>query len=140
MIRVTCFGGSSFEEVEAYIKRTKKFFRVDWNIIKIKKCPDQRTSTLLDEEKKFLSMENNFSILDVKGEALNDSEFFKWVTSADQHLVIGPAIGFHPDFYKKAKRKVSLSPLTFTHGLAQLMLAESIYRVACRMTNHPFCK
>lgn len=141
MIRVTSFAVIENDWRDRYIQLTKKLVPLEWTEIPLKRCPDQRTDTLLPEEQKFLKSAKNFTLLDVGGEALSSQAFYqRCFGSSNVHWVVGPAIGFHPEFYKNALGSVSLSSLTFTHSLAQLMLAESIYRSACLLKNHPFVK
>ncbi len=115
----------------------------DWSEIEMKKCPDRRTSSLslLPEEKRFLDQNREFFLLDLEGKTFSDKDFYDWLFKGpDRHLVIGPAIGVHSEFKKKAKGSISLSSLTLTHGLAQIVLAETLFRAVCRLKNHPFIK
>jgi 23S rRNA (pseudouridine1915-N3)-methyltransferase len=141
MIRVTSFGSVKSDWRDRYIRLTKKLIPFSWDEISIKRCPDQRTSSLLPEEEKFLESTKNFVLLDVGGKALSSKAFYEFCFKKSEcHLVVGPAIGFHPDFFAKAEGSISLSSLTFTHELAQVILAESIFRSACILKNHPFVK
>jgi 23S rRNA (pseudouridine1915-N3)-methyltransferase len=141
MIRVSVFGSHSIPMRDDYIQRIKRLMPFEWNIITLKKCPDRRTSQLLPEEKKFLEKHKQFSLLDVSGKAYNSEGFEKWCFGkSERHLLIGPSIGFHSDFFARADGCLKLSDLTLTHGLAQLVLAESIYRAVCQRNNHPFVK
>ncbi|MBN8555954.1 MAG: 23S rRNA (pseudouridine(1915)-N(3))-methyltransferase RlmH [Deltaproteobacteria bacterium] len=141
MILVTAFGKTPNELRDRYIKRIKTMMPFEWNEIPLKKCPDQRPSQLLPEEIKFLKNASPFFLLDADGKSFDSNQFYRWCfQSSERHLVIGPAVGFHQDFYKAALGKISLSPLTLTHGLAHLVLAESIYRSVCMLKNHPFVK
>lgn len=141
MIRVSSFGEVNQSYCRELIKRIQRLIPFDWTEIKLRRCPDQRPPQLLPEEKKFLEQNRNFHLLDIRGKALNDDEFYKLCFSnSEVHFVIGPAIGFHPDFYAQSLSCIQLSSLTLTHGLAQSLLAESVYRAACRLKNHPFVK
>jgi len=140
MIRVSSFGTVSSVDRDALIKKTSRMVPFEWNEIPLRKCPDKRTSQLLPEEKAFLEKYKSFHLLDAGGKKMTSESLAEWLFKADRHLVIGPAIGFHDEFYRRAESQLSLSTLTFTHGLAQLMLAESIYRSACILKNHPFVK
>ena len=140
MIRVSSFGLGPLELRDLYIQRIQRMMPFTWKEIALKRCGDRRTATLLPEEKKFLESEKHFIVLDAKGQSMNSDEFMQFCFQADRHFVVGPAIGFHEQFFKAASGCVSLSRLTFTHGLAQTMLAEALYRATCQMKNHPFVK
>lgn len=141
MIKVSSFGKHQNEWRDDYIRRLKRLMPFEWQEIPLKKCPDHRTPQLLAEEKRFLDKNKKFSILDVTGKSMTSDHFSKWCfKESERHLVIGPAIGFHQEFFLRADFVLKLSDLTFTHALAQLVLAESLYRVICERKNHPFCK
>jgi 23S rRNA (pseudouridine1915-N3)-methyltransferase len=141
MLIVTSFGEVSSPWREQLITQTKRLIPFDWREIPLKRCPDQRTPQLLPEEKKFLEKEASFVLVDVSGRSFTSHELSRWMLGSEsRHLVIGPAIGFHPEFFARASAKISLSSLTLTHQLAHVVLAESIYRSACILKNHPFVK
>ena len=54
----------------------------------------------------------------------------KWEHSAAKHLVflIGGSFGMHPSIKQEAWIKLSMSPMTFPHHLARVMVLEQIYR------------
>ncbi len=43
-------------------------------------------------------------------------------------LIIGGPFGLHPSIREKVHKLISLSPLTFTHQMARIILLEQIYR------------
>ena len=53
-----------------------------------------------------------------------------WARSTSKHLVfvIGGSYGLHPSVKAGAWRTLSMSPMTFPHHLARVMLLEQIYR------------
>lgn len=55
----------------------------------------------------------------------------RWEQSAAKNLVflIGGSFGMHPSIKQEAWVKLSMSPMTFPHHLARVMLLEQIYRV-----------
>ena len=141
MIEVSCFGGEENPLLTTYIDRLEKTKNFRWNKIKLKKIPSERPSNLLPEELDFLKKNPHFIALDVSGRQMNSEEFADWLfRGGSKHLVIGPAPGLHPEMKEKAKELISVSSLTLTHLLAQITLAESLYRAVCSRNNHPFAK
>jgi len=141
MIRVSSFGKLKHLERDRYIQRVQKMLPFQWTEIPIKRSTDFRDQKLMPEEKKFLESNTTFCLIDVRGKKMNSDEFYRLLFQAsERHLVVGPAVGFHEDFFSKARESISLSPLTLTHGTAQLVLAEALYRAACQLKNHPFVK
>jgi 23S rRNA (pseudouridine1915-N3)-methyltransferase len=55
-------------------------------------------------------------------------------------LVIGGPLGLHDRFLKDADWRWSLSPLTFPHELARVLVAEQLYRAATILRGLPYHK
>ena len=53
---------------------------------------------------------------------------------------IGGAYGLEEAFLQKCHTQISLSPLTFSHKIARIVLSEQIYRAFCLLNNHPYHK
>ena len=53
-----------------------------------------------------------------------------WGSGGGKHLVfvIGGSFGLHPSIKQAARDRLSMSPMTFPHHLARVMLLEQIYR------------
>lgn len=58
----------------------------------------------------------------------------RWEHSGEKRLVfvIGGSYGLHPSIKEQAWVKLSMSPMTFPHHLARVMLLEQLYR-ACKI-------
>ncbi|MBI3511280.1 MAG: 23S rRNA (pseudouridine(1915)-N(3))-methyltransferase RlmH [Bacteroidetes bacterium] len=73
-------------------------------------------------------------LLDEKGDELTSTELSEWIgkqqLSGMKRLVlaIGGPFGFHEMARKKSSGSISLSPLTFTHQMVRVILAEQFYR------------
>lgn len=55
-------------------------------------------------------------------------------------LVIGGADGLDSTFLGECHDKWSLSPLTFPHGLARVIVIEQLYRASSLLQGHPYHK
>ena len=69
------------------------------------------------------------------GKSFTSPELAKWLedhSTRGEHLVfvLGGPLGLHADVLQAAQLKLSLSPLTFPHQLARVILDEQIYRAA----------
>ena len=87
-------------------------------------------SSKLSTEDYISKLPENTILLDEGGEMMSSFEFSKrfeeWVIQTeDTNLAIGPADGFSKGHNN---RTISLSPMTFPHELAAVMLIEQLYR------------
>lgn len=70
----------------------------------------------------------------IEGKALSSEALAErlntWAVEGGSQLVflIGGSYGMHPDLKAKAELRLSMSPMTFPHHLARVMLLEQIYR------------
>jgi 23S rRNA (pseudouridine1915-N3)-methyltransferase len=53
-------------------------------------------------------------------------------------MVIGGVSGLAPEIIKRADKRLSLSPMTFTHDMARLILVEQIYRAYTIKASEPY--
>jgi len=81
--------------------------------------------------------------LDERGEALNSGQFAaqlaRWAgEQAAVAFVVGGPDGLDAETKRAADFLLRLSSLTLPHALAQVVLAEQLYRAATRLTGHPY--
>jgi len=68
--------------------------------------------------------------LDERGELLTSHEFARTISAVQRRMifVIGGPDGLSDRVKKSARACIALSPMTFTHEMARLLLVEQIYR------------
>ena len=82
-------------------------------------------------------------LLDAAGRRTDSAEFTALVAKAEMEgrdlvFVIGGADGLPLDWKPRAGLLLSLSPMTFPHEFARVMLAEQVYRAATGLRGHPY--
>jgi len=83
-------------------------------------------------------------LLDERGRNMNSREFAAFLqramTSGHQRLVFfcGGPFGYDPSLREAADHLISLSPMTFPHELARLLLFEQLYRAMTIIKNEPY--
>lgn len=86
------------------------------------------------------------AVLDRTGKGLSSRGLSEWLGehalrgSQGVALVIGGAYGVHRDVQARARRRISLSAMTFPHEMARLMLAEQLYRAGTILRGEPYHK
>ncbi len=120
-----------------YHKRLQHYLNFEYreiNPAKNKKTTLAYQEQERDEINKLLRSEDILILLDDKGKAFDSVGFSTFLQklfhdgSGTLVFLCGGAYGFHPDIYARAKYKLSLSPMTFTHQMARLIFAEQLYR------------
>jgi len=80
-------------------------------------------------------------VLSEEGKLFRTEEYAKWLgarMSRNIVFVIGSAYGLDPSLKASADLLWSLSPLTFTHEHARVILIEQIYRGVQVLRGHPY--
>lgn len=125
-----------------YLKRLSRYCKLNLIELKEERLPDDPSQAQIDAA---LSKEAdairaklppNASIVAmcIEGRLRSSTEMADmiatWGNSSAKNLVflIGGSFGLHPSLKAQAWAKLSMSPMTFPHHLARVMLLEQIYR------------
>lgn len=138
-IREAYLNEAAFE----YIKRIKPYGRLTLEELK----PESFSITTKDKAKKiegeriqaFLERKNGAEVylLAEHGTLFNSLDFATKIKDKELVLVIAGSLGFDKELENKYP-KISLSPLTFPHELARVILLEQIYRAATIINNKEY--
>ena len=90
-----------------------------------------------------IGMRDYVVALEVIGRAMTTPELARWLEARladgrDLAFVIGGPDGLSSEVLKRADFRWSLSPLTWPHGLARIMVAEQLYRAESLRKGHPY--
>lgn len=134
---------------EEYLKRLKAGMPVAWEAVSeepFKKGDESRAlgkeaARLLDR----IAADDFVVILDVQGQSLDSAALADrleaWRRSAKNIVfVVGGSLGLDETVRARAQWRWSLSPLTFPHGLAHVLVSEQLYRAWTIVQGHPYHK
>jgi 23S rRNA (pseudouridine1915-N3)-methyltransferase len=85
-------------------------------------------------------------LLDAGGKAQDSESLARWLAEQRDRgireiiFVCGDADGFPEPLRKRVAQKLSLSPMTYSHELARVMLAEQLYRAFAILSGSPYPK
>lgn len=125
---------------EDYLKRLKPVLRTD--LVEIP--PGTRGREDQGERVLAAIRRDEFVVaLDERGKSLRSKELSGWLGTRmnegiDLVFVIGGADGHADAVRERADLVWSLSPLTFPHALARVVLVEQLYRAVSLLRNHPY--
>jgi len=130
------------------LKRLQRFVPVEITEIKDPKTGDDRRQLAAEEEKLLASLDahDRVVVLDAGGQTWSSPQL---ATFVGKHLdsdprrltfVIGGYGGLTKAVKERAEKVWSLSPLTFTHEMTRVIVAEQLYRAMCILKNHPYSK
>ena len=123
-------------QIHEYLKRLSNE-RINIQSVKEEKATNDVEAVRKKEGERVLEKiektKNNALIIALaeEGKIMNSiafAEFLKKNQEKNITFIIGGAYGLNEDIKKKAHLLFSLSPLTFPHEVAQLLLIEQIYR------------
>lgn len=132
-----------------YIKRLERYIPFEMKVI-----PDIKNRKTLteDQQKKSegelilsqLSLGDDLILLDEKGKTFSSVSFSQWIekqmnlSTKRLVFVVGGPYGFSKDVYSKAKFKISLSEMTFSHQMIRLIFVEQLYRAFTIIKGEPY--
>lgn len=84
-------------------------------------------------------------LLSERGKLRSTLEFHQWLEDillpqGSLIFIIGGSAGHGESIIERADQELSLSPLTFPHKLARLLLIEQLYRAQTLRQGHPYHK
>ena len=85
-------------------------------------------------------------LLDADGARFDSAQFAAWLGRCRDDgvrevvFLCGAAEGFPEAIARRATKRIALSPMTFSHELARVMLVEQIYRAFAILAGHPYPK
>jgi 23S rRNA (pseudouridine1915-N3)-methyltransferase len=85
-------------------------------------------------------------LLDAGGKPQDSESLARWIAEQRDRgtheiiFVCGDADGFPESLRKRVAQKLSLSPMTYSHELARVMLAEQLYRAFAILSGSPYPK
>ena len=123
--------------LDDYVKRIKRHAPIEITEVRdaaaaVKKMDADRAATVV--------------FLDAAGKNFSSEAFAKWLAEQRDRgtreliFVCGDADGFPDVLRERARQKLSLSAMTFSHELARVMLAEQIYRAFAILSGSPYPK
>ncbi|PZD76899.1 23S rRNA (pseudouridine(1915)-N(3))-methyltransferase RlmH [Mesonia sp. K7] len=135
--------------IEDYVKRLSHYCRFEFEILpdlKNTKNLDQNTQKIKEGEL-ILSKINTSStliLLDEKGKSFTSVKFSQFIQKQlntgmkELVFVIGGPYGFSEVVYQRAKQKIALSEMTFSHQMIRLFFVEQLYRAFTILKNEPY--
>jgi 23S rRNA (pseudouridine1915-N3)-methyltransferase len=122
---------------EDYVKRISRSCPIEINEVRdgeaaIKRLDADRAATTL--------------LLDANGKQHNSESLAKWLGEQRDRgtreviFLCGDAEGFPEILRKRVTLKISLSPMTYSHELARVMLTEQLYRAFTILSGSPYPK
>lgn len=153
-IKIICLGKfkeAAYHDLEKeYLKRLRPFAKIE--VVEISEIP-YRNDNDIDRVKqqeaelieKRLTKDGIVVLLEEKGQLRGSKDFATFIDrigSLGQELifVLGSGVGLHESLKGRSNYSVSLSPLTFPHNLARVLLEEQIYRACTILANKKYHK
>lgn len=140
-LRLLMLGKTRRPELRAvfddYVKRIGRSCAIEVNEVRdgdaaLKKLDADRAATAL--------------LLDAGGKTQDSEALARWLAEQRDRgtreiiFICGDADGFPDELRKRVAQKLSLSPMTYSHELARVMLTEQLYRAFAILSGSPYPK
>jgi 23S rRNA (pseudouridine1915-N3)-methyltransferase len=132
--------------VEEYLQRLRRRHEVAWIEVRKEGGGKPQDETVRREGERVLKAVGDAALvlLDEKGELVSSralaARWDRWSDGGvrETAFVVGGAYGHGPEVRARAYWNWSLSPLTFTHRMVPLMVAEQLYRADAIRHGEPY--
>jgi 23S rRNA (pseudouridine1915-N3)-methyltransferase len=137
------------EGIAEFEKRLSGF--TDFNTLTlpaIKEASSLNSTQVKQKEAKLIldkiKPEDYIVLLDETGKTFTSETFARQIESWQIQgirsitFIIGGAYGFSPEIYQRAKSKLALSSMTFSHQMVRLIFLEQLYRAYTIIHKHPY--
>lgn len=140
---------SYWRDAEAeYLKRLRPYAKITVTEITEEPFRDEAGREKTQEKEaakieKHLSPDDTIIACDEHGKNFSSTAFAKFLGDSSTRgerlvMIIGGPLGLHPSILSRARHRISLSPLTFTHQMARIILLEQLYRSATILSGKPY--
>jgi 23S rRNA (pseudouridine1915-N3)-methyltransferase len=117
------------EGINKYLKLSRPY--ADISIIELKEEKGRDVIKTVEREgERILKLQEPYTLLDEKGEALTSVAFADYISEhkPSVNFVLGGAYGVSEEVKKRAQKTLSLSKMTFTHEMSRLFFLEQLFR------------
>lgn len=140
--------------VNDYLKRINYYLKCQEIVVNDEPEPTQISTKLLEQIKdkeanrilKNINQNDSVIALIIEGKIISSEMLAEnlqnWLNASYPNIcfVIGGSNGLHEKIYERANYHLSLSKMTFAHGLAKVMVCEQIYRALSILNNGKYHK
>ncbi len=134
---------------EEYEKRLKHYLTFKFTVIpELKNTKNLSVSEQKEKEAdlilKSIEEQDHVILLDEHGKEYSSVEFslwlekLSWTGTKKLIFIIGGPFGFSQRMYERAKGKISLSRMTFSHQMIRVFFIEQIYRAMTIQKGEPY--
>jgi 23S rRNA (pseudouridine1915-N3)-methyltransferase len=123
-----------------YAKRIGKYAKLVFSEAKEEKVRRERASELEGERIIAMKKAGMTVCLDASGKKYTSEEFAMFLKGRDICFIIGGYQGVSEELKGSCDQVLSLSQMTFTHEMAQLILLEQVYRAFTILNNENYHK